>query len=232
MPTPPGSTVGRWPMPIRGVRTAAPGARSPTARSTPRPKTAACGDAARRPRREPPQRACCRNERPTPDCRVRLAATRSLRPDQRQQRATPDDMRHRDRCADPLVEADPQRTAVRRTHLPMFTDRHPTVGTAVLNGLGDSPSGGLPATRRGRRRDTPQAVQLQGGPAPQEIFDTHPSAQQADPDAVTSVLAAVTGFFLWQARLPAPPGLPSLRRFQDAQGRAALAWLRTRTGWR
>jgi hypothetical protein len=121
---------------------------------------------------------------------------------------------------------------VRRTHLPMFTDRHPTVGTAVLNGLGDSPSGGLPATRRGRRRDTPQAVQLQGGPAPQEIFDTHPSAQQADPDAVTSVLAAVTGFFLWQARLPAPPGLPSLRRFQDAQGRAALAWLRTRTGWR
>ncbi|MCW2917154.1 MAG: hypothetical protein JWN52_5222 [Actinomycetia bacterium] len=26
-------------------------------------------------------------------------------------------------------------------------------------------------------------------------------------------------------------GLPTLRAFQDAQGRAALTWLRTRTGW-
>ncbi|MEV1203446.1 hypothetical protein, partial [Microbispora rosea] len=47
-----------------------------------------------------------------------------------------------------------------------------------------------------------------------------------------AVLAAVTGFFLQRGSLPAPPGLPTLRAFQLAQGRAALAWLRRRTGWR
>ncbi|MBX6385536.1 MAG: aminoglycoside phosphotransferase family protein [Microbispora sp.] len=76
------------------------------------------------------------------------------------------------------------------------------------------------------------SVAMQGGPPPAEIFDRHPVAARADPDAVTAVLAAVTGFFLQRGGLPAPPGLPTLRAFQRAQGRAALAWLRQRTGWR
>lgn len=48
-------------------------------------------------------------------------------------------------------------------------------------------------------------------------------------------LAALTGFFVGRSLPPPPPppppGLPALRGFQAAQGRAALAWLRERTGW-
>ncbi|MEV7804751.1 aminoglycoside phosphotransferase family protein [Microbispora sp. NPDC088329] len=76
------------------------------------------------------------------------------------------------------------------------------------------------------------SVVMQGGPPPAEVFDGHPVAAKADGDAVTAVLAAVTGFFLQRGSLPPPPGLPTLRAFQLAQGRAALAWLRRRTGWR
>jgi hypothetical protein len=42
------------------------------------------------------------------------------------------------------------------------------------------------------------------------------------------VLAAIAGFFVSDSLEPAPPGLPTLRGFQLAQGRAALAWLRRR----
>ncbi|WP_182902035.1 phosphotransferase [Microbispora sp. H10830] len=76
------------------------------------------------------------------------------------------------------------------------------------------------------------SVAMQGGPPPAEVFDGHPVAAKADGDAVTAVLAAVTGFFLQRGSLPPPPGLPTLRAFQLAQGRAALAWLRQRTGWK
>jgi aminoglycoside phosphotransferase (APT) family kinase protein len=76
------------------------------------------------------------------------------------------------------------------------------------------------------------SVHLQGGPAPDRLFETHPVAREASPDAVTNVLAALTGFFVAHARRPPPPGLPTLREFQRAQGEVALSWLRRRTGWR
>jgi aminoglycoside phosphotransferase (APT) family kinase protein len=68
------------------------------------------------------------------------------------------------------------------------------------------------------------SVGMQGGPAPHELLDN------PDP-AVTAVVAAFTGYFVRQGRLPAPPGLPTLRAFQRAQGVVALDWLRRRTGW-
>ncbi|MFE3447686.1 phosphotransferase family protein [Nonomuraea sp. NPDC059194] len=68
------------------------------------------------------------------------------------------------------------------------------------------------------------SVRMQGGPPPQELFD------DKDP-AVTAVLAALTGYFVRQGRQPDPPGLPTVRAFQRAQGVAALDWLRFRTGW-
>jgi hypothetical protein len=43
---------------------------------------------------------------------------------------------------------------------------------------------------------------------------------------------AVAGYFTRQALLPDPPGLPTVRAFQAAQGSQARAWLRRRTGWR
>jgi aminoglycoside phosphotransferase len=72
------------------------------------------------------------------------------------------------------------------------------------------------------------SVAMQHGPAPAEVWRASPPARAADPAAVDAVLAALTGFFVHSALLPAPPGLPTLRRFQHLQGEAALAWLRTR----
>ncbi len=46
-----------------------------------------------------------------------------------------------------------------------------------------------------------------------------------------SACIALTGYFLHRSRQPSPPGLPTVRAFQYAQGEASLAWLRLRTGW-
>ncbi|BCW68638.1 hypothetical protein NicSoilB4_34010 [Arthrobacter sp. NicSoilB4] len=50
----------------------------------------------------------------------------------------------------------------------------------------------------------------------------------AAPEQVDSVLAALAGYFLDNARRPSPPGLPTLRAFQQAEGAACLGWLRER----
>jgi aminoglycoside phosphotransferase len=71
-------------------------------------------------------------------------------------------------------------------------------------------------------------VRAQGGPAPEEVFTAHPLARDAEPDGVTAVLAALAGHLVAHARRPPPPGLPTVRAFQHAQGVVALGWLRTR----
>jgi aminoglycoside phosphotransferase (APT) family kinase protein len=75
------------------------------------------------------------------------------------------------------------------------------------------------------------SVAMQGGPKPWEIFDAHPLGREASADDVTAVLAALAGYFIYGSRLPAPPGLPTLRAFQRDQGVPALEWLERRTGW-
>ncbi|MEU0568405.1 aminoglycoside phosphotransferase family protein [Nonomuraea sp. NPDC005983] len=68
------------------------------------------------------------------------------------------------------------------------------------------------------------SVAMQGGPPPQELFP--------DPDpAATAVLAAFAGFLVRQGRQAPPPGLPTVRAFQLAQGAVAVEWLKLRTGW-
>ncbi|MEU9123231.1 aminoglycoside phosphotransferase family protein [Streptomyces sp. NPDC048506] len=69
---------------------------------------------------------------------------------------------------------------------------------------------------------------LHGGPSPESAFAAHPAAAGADPAEVTVVLTALTGMLVDRSRRPPPPGIPTLRRFQAAQARAALAWLRHR----
>jgi aminoglycoside phosphotransferase (APT) family kinase protein len=75
------------------------------------------------------------------------------------------------------------------------------------------------------------SVAMQGGPPPEDLLAQHPASHTADPSAVTSVVSAIAGFFTWQALQPAPPGLPTLRAFQAAQGTAARKWVTQRTGW-
>ena len=72
------------------------------------------------------------------------------------------------------------------------------------------------------------SVAMQGGPKPWELFDDHPLARDARNEDVDAVLAALSGFFVQRATLPPPPGLPTLREFQRAQGAESLAWLRRR----
>ncbi|WP_219461481.1 phosphotransferase family protein [Nonomuraea rhizosphaerae] len=68
------------------------------------------------------------------------------------------------------------------------------------------------------------SVTMQGGPPPQELFP--------DPDpAATAVITAMAGFMVRMSRQPPPPGLPTVRAFQRAQGVVALDWLKVRTGW-
>lgn len=75
-------------------------------------------------------------------------------------------------------------------------------------------------------------VAAQGGPDPEALFTGHPLGRDADPAAVTAVLAALAGYFVAHSLRPGPPGLPTLRAFQAAQGAAALDWLRRRLGHR
>ncbi|USQ75020.1 aminoglycoside phosphotransferase family protein [Ornithinimicrobium cryptoxanthini] len=52
----------------------------------------------------------------------------------------------------------------------------------------------------------------------------------ASEEDVDVLLSALLGYFVHAARLPAPPGLPTVRAFQRAQGGAAADWLRERWG--
>jgi aminoglycoside phosphotransferase (APT) family kinase protein len=72
------------------------------------------------------------------------------------------------------------------------------------------------------------SVAMQAGPKPWELFDDHPVAHGAAKENVDAVLAALAGFFVQRSLLPPPPGLPTLREFQRAQGAESLAWLRRR----
>lgn len=76
------------------------------------------------------------------------------------------------------------------------------------------------------------SVAMQGGPSPESLIARHPAALAADPAAITATVAAIAGFFTYQALLEPPPGLPTLRAFQNAQGAVARAWLAERTGLR
>jgi Ser/Thr protein kinase RdoA (MazF antagonist) len=75
------------------------------------------------------------------------------------------------------------------------------------------------------------SVVMQGGPPPEALLERYLAGQRADPAAITAAVAAVAGFFTSRALQPPPPGLPTLRAFQAAQGAAARRWLAQRMGW-
>jgi hypothetical protein len=91
---------------------------------------------------------------------------------------------------------------------------HASVGVAWLDAVAFAPS-----------------VAMQGGPDPEALLRRWPTAAKADPEAVTTAVASVAGFFTYRSLLPPPPGLPTLRAFQAAQGEVARKWLAQRTGW-
>jgi hypothetical protein len=75
------------------------------------------------------------------------------------------------------------------------------------------------------------SVLLEGGPAPEDLLALHGPASAVDRDVVAVLAAAFSGFLVRHSLQPSPPGLPTLRAFQAAQGVVALDWLRRLVGW-
>lgn len=67
-------------------------------------------------------------------------------------------------------------------------------------------------------------VRLYGGELADDVLDVF----DPDPADVTAVVAGLAAFFTDRAREPEPPGLPTLRRFQQDQADVMLPWLRAR----
>ncbi|GII80237.1 hypothetical protein Sru01_52190 [Sphaerisporangium rufum] len=72
------------------------------------------------------------------------------------------------------------------------------------------------------------SMAIQGAGEPEELLAGHPLARAADPEAVTAVIVGLAGYFVSRSLLPPPPGIPTVRAFQRAQGLACLRWLRRR----
>lgn len=72
------------------------------------------------------------------------------------------------------------------------------------------------------------ALRLEGGPEPEDMLATHPVGRAADPDAITTFLVSIAGYFVHSSLQPPPPGIPHVRAFQRAQGEVCLDWLRAR----
>ena len=74
------------------------------------------------------------------------------------------------------------------------------------------------------------SVRMQGGPPPEEVISRHFASREADGDAITAAVVAIAGYFTHLAVQPPPPGLPTVRAFQHAQGVVAREWVARRTG--
>ena len=74
------------------------------------------------------------------------------------------------------------------------------------------------------------SVYMQGGPKPEELLQMVQLGGVTD-DAINAVIASLTGYFIGHSRRPSPPGIPTVRAFQAAQGEISLAWLRERLAW-
>lgn len=63
------------------------------------------------------------------------------------------------------------------------------------------------------------------------VLAAHPLTRDVAPEAVDSVLALITGYFLWSAALPVPSSSPHIRDVQWWQGETCWRWLAQRRGW-
>ncbi|HSZ40636.1 MAG TPA: phosphotransferase [Trebonia sp.] len=71
------------------------------------------------------------------------------------------------------------------------------------------------------------SVAMQGGPEPADLLARSRNGRAVSPDALAAVVCALAGYLTERSLRPAPPGLPTVRRFQSAQGEIARRWLAT-----
>ena len=69
------------------------------------------------------------------------------------------------------------------------------------------------------------SVTMQGGPRPDDILAMTRSGRVASREAVAAAVCAMAGYFTEGSLRPSPPGLPTVRGFQAAQGEIARRWL-------
>lgn len=74
------------------------------------------------------------------------------------------------------------------------------------------------------------SVTMQGGPEPEDFMSRF-DLSGVSKNAIDAALCSLAGYFVIHALAPPPPGIPTLRAFQAAQGVVAIRWLRERTGW-
>ena len=68
------------------------------------------------------------------------------------------------------------------------------------------------------------SVELEGGGPPERVLEL--AGVSIHPELLLPVVVAIAGYFTERGRLPDPPGLPTVRTFQRAQGAVTRAWLR------
>ncbi|MGN6796136.1 MAG: aminoglycoside phosphotransferase family protein [Streptosporangiaceae bacterium] len=69
------------------------------------------------------------------------------------------------------------------------------------------------------------SVTMQGGPSPDEVLAMTRSGRAASRETVLAAVCAMAGYLTERALRPPPPGLPTVRAFQAAQGDLARRWL-------
>lgn len=113
-------------------------------------------------------------------------------------------------AGDTLLHAD-----LRADNILLTSDRvvvvdwpHASVGAAFLDTIFLAPS-----------------VAMQGGPPPHELVTMTRAGRAADRGALTAMVCVVAGYFTERSLRPPPPGIPTVRAFQAAQGEIARQWL-------
>jgi aminoglycoside phosphotransferase (APT) family kinase protein len=69
------------------------------------------------------------------------------------------------------------------------------------------------------------SVAMQGGPQPADLLTRSRAGRSADPTGLTATVCALAGYFTERSLRPPPPGLPTVRAFQAAQGEVTRRWL-------
>jgi aminoglycoside phosphotransferase (APT) family kinase protein len=69
------------------------------------------------------------------------------------------------------------------------------------------------------------SVAMQGGPAPADLLTRSRAGRSASHADVTATVCALAGYFIERSLRPPPPGLPTVRTFQAAQGEVTRHWL-------
>ena len=74
------------------------------------------------------------------------------------------------------------------------------------------------------------SVAMQGGPEPAELLKKL-DMRGVSESALDAVLCSFAGYFVVRSLEPPPPGIPTVRAFQAAQGVVTVRWLQERTDW-